>query len=198
MWERAVRITRVVLLAFCLILFFQPTITAVEVTGYFFEPITEDSVRWTPIYMNQRVGPDHLYGNFSMGLTFDEPPEYVLFYIWQTRVVGDSEYSVMYWLENATSAPYECNFSTLDWSVGEHDVGYMKSDSHGSGLDGGGRTYFFEHQDKSGEQILYASASLTVITASLISLFGVGFACYRLAKWHYSKPGKRTTSRFER
>jgi len=195
---KAARTGRIVLLTLCLILLFQPSATAIRVTGSFFEPITEDSVQWTLKYMNQRVGPDHLYGNFSMGLTFDEPPEYVLFYIWQTRVVNDSEYQVMYWLENATSAPYECNFSTLDWSVGEHDVGFLKSDSPNSGLDGGGRTYFFEHQDKSGDLVLYASASMTMLTAIAASIFGLVFACYNIGKWYYLRPGKRTTSRFER
>ena len=190
----SIRTTRVVLLAICLFLFIQPVATY-QVSGRYLEPITNESKRWSLMFLNQRVGYDHLYGNFSYGRTYSEPPAYVVFFINETKVINEVEREFWYVINNATSEPYECNFSTFDYSIGIHEIMALSCDGPGEGLSGGGNYYFFEHQDRSSEQVLYTGASITIATAYIASLFGIGFASYRLFKWYSKRPRRPTDSR---
>jgi hypothetical protein len=190
------RTAGLVLLATYLALLFLPSAMA-QVSSEYFEPLTDESKQWTLWFLNQQFYPDHIYGNFSYGQTYVEPPMYVLIYITDTIVIDDIEYEHWNILQNTTSAPYECNFSTLDYSIGLHRIGILTCYEPRGGLDGGGRTYFFEHQDRSGEQVVYTGASIAVVGANIASIFGVVFACYKVYK--ISKQySKARTSRFER
>jgi hypothetical protein len=185
--------TRLVLLVICMVLFSQSA-AAFEVSGGYLEPRTDGSKRWAFLFLNQHVGYDHIYGNFSYGLTFVDPPAYVEFWISEFTVTDNVEDRVWDVIGNATSEPFECNISTLDYSVGPHWIEAQISAGPGTGRVGGGNIYFFEHQDNSGEQVLYTAASLSVITAIMVGIISIGFACYRLFSWRTS--GLRT-SRFE-
>lgn len=184
---------RFLLLTTCLILFLQPTSMAIEITGSYFEPITEDSVQWTLMFMGQPVGPDHIYGNFTLKLTFNEPPAQVRF--WISTVIPENESHPTGWYEvlNTTSAPYECNISTLDYEIGKHLIRRMVRETNTSAFVGGDRTYFFEHQDKSIEQFLYTGATIVVYTVSMIGVVTLGYMSYKLIK----KRSKTRISRFE-
>ncbi|TFG28218.1 hypothetical protein EU527_17610 [Candidatus Thorarchaeota archaeon] len=194
MRANVVRTVRFALLASCLILFFQPVVTA-QIVSTSFEPLTDDSKQWTFQFLNQRIGYDHIYGNFSLRVTFSEPVEYVIFNIFETEIIDDVEYTATYIIANVTSEPYECNFSTLDYSIGVHWVNQLVCYVPNSGVRGGGNRYFFEHQDKSGDQILYTRASAAVLAAIVATIFGADFAVYNLGKWYLSRP---RPSRFER
>lgn len=173
--------TRFVLLSLCLTLLLQPTAVA-DITGQYLEPITEESAQWTLMFMGQRVGPDHLYGNFTISVTFDTPPARVMFWISEEKMTDEGSYVVSYVLMNKTSAPYECNFSTLDYSVGEHEITRMVADTNTSGFTGGGNTYFFEYQDRSSEQILYTGATIGIYALSIAGIFVIGFVFYKFYK----------------
>ena len=161
------------LLCFCLVMFFQPTAMA-QVSGGYFEPITEESARWNLYLFNQQVGSTHIYGNFTYGVTFDEDPLYVLF-----TIHNDDGSTTQH---NATSEPFEFSFSTLDYSVGEHKLDRLAKETLGGSLVGGGITLFFEHQDKSFDQILYNGVSITIIAASIVAIFGIPFIYKRRSK----------------
>jgi hypothetical protein len=164
-----------------------------QVSDSYFEPATEDSVRWTLRFMGQRVGPDHIYGNFTRGVTFDETPEYVEFWITDIEIIEGEEYKVHYLQMNCSAAPYEFSFSTLDWSVGEHDVEVMVSYPGLPGTSGGGRTYVFEHQDRSGDQLWYTGATIGIYTLAISGAVGIIFGSFKL----YKRRSKTRSSRFE-
>jgi len=145
------------------------------------------------MFMGQRVGPDHIYGNFTRGVTFNETPEYVEFWITDIEIIDDEEHTVQYLQMNCTAAPYEFSFSTLDWSEGEHDVVVMVAYPGLPGTSGGGRTYVFEHQDRSGEQVWYTGATIGIYILSIAVVFGIGFGFYKL----YKRRPKTRLSRFE-
>ena len=149
------------------------------------------------MFLDEQVGYNHIYGNFSRGLTFVVPPAYVQFRISDIIVIDDVEHTIWYILANVTSEPYECNFSTLDYSIGPHKIDCMVCGGPGEGLVGGGTTFFFEHQDRSGEQVLYTGASITVAASIIASIFGLGFAFYKRVKWEWDLP-EPPTSRFEK
>lgn len=197
MKPNVVRTVRFALLASCLILFFQPVVTA-QIVSTSFKPLTDDSKQWTFQFLNQRIGYDHIFGNFSLGVTFSEPVEYVIFNIVETEIIDDVERTATYIIANLTSEPYECNFSTLDYSIGVHWVNRMVCYEPYSGLRGGGNRYFFEHQDKSGDQILYTNTSTIVLAAIVATIFGAAFAVYNLGKWYLSRPSRSAKGKFER
>lgn len=186
------RPTKFILLAIFLTLFLRPTVVA-DITGLYLEPITEESVQWTLMYMGQRVGPDHLYGNFTIGMTFDTPPALVIFWISNEEMIDEVSHKVWYILMNTTTAPYECNISTLDYSVGEHQIDRMVRETNTSPYVGGGNTYYFEHQDKSSEQYLYTGATVGISALSIAGVFAIGFVFYKLVK----RGSKTRQSRFE-
>jgi len=167
------RQSRMILLGFCLVMFFQPTAMA-QVSGGYFEPITDESAQWNLYSFNQQVGPTHIYGNFTYGVTFDEAPLYVLF------TIHNDDGSVTQ--HNATSEPFEFSFSTLDYSVGEHDLDHLAKKTLGGALVGGGMPLFFEHQDKSFEQILYNGVSITIVAVSIVVIVGIPFVYKRRSK----------------
>lgn len=193
MRESVTRPTKFILLAIFLTLFLRPTVVA-DITGSFLDPITEESVQWTLMYMGQHVGPDHLYGNFMIGVTFDAPPSLVIFWISNEEMIDEVSHEVWYILMNKTSAPYECNFSTLDYSVGEHEITRYVKETNTSPYVGGGTTYFFEHQDRSGDQYLYTGATIGISALSIAGIFAIGFSFYKL----YERSSKTRQSRFER
>ena len=168
----SIRRARMMLLCFCLVMFFQPT--AIAEDYLYFEPLTEESTRWNLYLFNQQVGPTHIYGNFTYGVTFDEAPLYVLFF------VNNDDNSTT--LHNATSEPFEFNFNTLDYSVGEHELTRLEKQTVGGALVGGGMTLFFEHEDKSFDQILYNGVSIAIIAASIVAIFGIPFIYKRRSK----------------
>ena len=188
------------LLAICMALFVQPTAMA-QVSGGYFEPTTDESARWNLYFLSQQIGPTHIYGNFSHGFTFDEPRSESLYVEFRINNYNTSYPNADKWwilVHNASSEPFEWNFSTLDFEAGIHEIdvtawNLYDYDSGGVGLGGG--TFFFEHEDRSGEQVLYTGASITVVVASLAGLVGAGFGCYKLFKWYMSRP---RTSRFGR
>ena len=145
--------------------------------------------------MNHQVGPNHIYGNFSYGFTFSEPPDYLEF--WINNYNTSYSYADRWWVLtcNVTSAPYEWNFSTMDFEAGIHEIHVIAWDDTGGS--GGGRTFIFEHQDKSSEQILYTSASTIMLTAIVVTIFGNSYAVYNLRKWYVTRPGRLSTSRYE-
>ena len=196
MRAKTVRITKLALFSFCLVLLFQPATIAVVYSGSHFEPMTEESKQWTLLFMNHRVGPNHIYGNFSYGYTFSEPPDYLEF--WINNYNTSYSYADRWWVLtcNVTSAPYEWNFSTMDFEAGIHEIRVVAWDDTG-GV-GGGRTFFFEHQDKSGEQLLYTGASVAVTAACIVSLLGISFASYKFYKWYSSRFRRHNDSRFEK
>ncbi len=115
---------------------------------------------------------------------------------WISDVIPENESHPTTWyiILNTTSGPYECNISTLDYAVGKHKINLWVRETNTSAYTGGGSTYYFEHQDRSGEQILYTSATIAVYAISIVGVFVIGYVSYRLLK----RRSRNHNSRFER
>jgi hypothetical protein len=178
---------RLALLAFFFALFLLPT-TRAAFPEYelVFEPTSDDASVWTLNLLNQQLGPTHIYGNFSFKLVNPVNVSYVEYRVGE---IDDNE-STWYWnlplMLNDTSEPFEWNFSTLDFSVGVHSIGVTAFNTEGNGVKyhETTATLFFEHQDRSADQILYTGVSLTIVITGICI---VGFVSYALFKRHSSR-----------
>lgn len=173
---------RLALLVFFITIFLLPsTRAAFPEYELVFEPISDDSSVWTLNLLNQQVGPTHIYGNFSFRLVNPVNVSYVEFRVGE---ISDNE-STWYWelplMFNDTSEPFEWNFSTLDFSVGVHSIGVTAFNTEGNGVKyhGATATLFFEHQDRSGDQLLYTGVSIAIVAATIAAVGIVSYVIYR-------------------
>ena len=177
--------TGLVLFVFSLTLFFLPTTRAAfPEYGLAFEPVTGDSTVWSLSLLGQQLGPTRIYGNFSLRLVDPIDVNYVEFRVGD---INNSEtYSYLPLVFNATSEPFGWNFSTLDFPMGIHtiDITAFNTQDNGVHYHGVTMTLFFDHQDKSNDQVLYNGISIAVAATGISA---VGFASYMLFKRYSSR-----------
>jgi hypothetical protein len=82
---------------------------------------------------------------------------------------------------NDSSEPFEYTFNTLDFPVGVHSIGRTAFyDDDGILVEvGGSFPVYFEHQDRSLEQTLYAGISIALVS---ISIAVVAYIIYRILR----------------
>ena len=119
-------------------------------------PTSTDSAEWEEVAGNYAVGPTHIYGNFSLSLANDEFIDRVVFQ------VGSNTW-------NDSSDPFSWEFDTLDFTVGEHTI-IVTVYSSENVTDSQEVTYYFEHEDKSNEQVPYPIVPIGIAVVGLVVL----------------------------
>ncbi|MGY5876338.1 MAG: hypothetical protein RTU30_11380, partial [Candidatus Thorarchaeota archaeon] len=158
------------------------------------EATTPLSVQWNSLWLGMEVEPLHIYGSFFLRLTNVVYVDYIEFRVGENNESDPVDF--LYWdlMLNDSSAPFEWHFSTLDFPVGLLSISIIAYNTSGYGTHyvGGVLSLYFEHQDRSFEQVLISSLSIALVGISVFVAIIVGCVFYR------RRPEESSHSRFER